>query len=149
VKESVLLTIDGAVDLLVGALLIVFPTGLASFLGVPMPGNPLYATVLGGVLAGIGLALIFQQLLDRPIESRGIEIPIIINFAGAGTLIGVLIAGHLALPIHGDVFLWIVAIIVLAIGLAEVILHVREAPDRRQRSGGRLQTGKQESTPAG
>jgi hypothetical protein len=149
VKESVLLTVDGAFNMLLGALLMAFPAGLASFLGVPTPGSPLYVTVLGGVLGGIGLALIVQQLLDRPIGSRGIEIPIIINFVGAGTLIGVLVAGHLAIPLHGHIFLWIVAIITLILGVAEVVLHLREAPQRRQRSGGRLQTGGQESTPAG
>ncbi len=116
---------------------------------MPTPAGPFYSTVLGAVLAGLGLALVMQQLLDRRIESRGIEIPIVVNFAGAGGLIGVLVAGHLDIPIHGLIFLWIVAAIVLAIGVAEIVLHFSQIQERRQRSSGPLVTSEQEGKPAG
>jgi hypothetical protein len=148
-KESVLLTVDGALKLLAGILLIIFPKGLAHFLGLPMPATWLYSMVLGGVLVGIGGALVMQQLMDRPIAARGIELPIVMNFAGAGALIGALVARHLDLPLNGDIFLWIVVVAVLIMGAGEIILHVRQVGVSRQQAGGRLHTRGQEHTPVG
>jgi hypothetical protein len=139
-KESVLLTIDGIINLLLGAALLAFPKGLVSFLGLPQPADPLYSGVLGGVLVGIGGGLVLQQLLDRPIQARAVEVPIVTNLGGAGSLIALLVIGHLQIPIRGHVFLWIVAIVVLATGVAEIYFHFARHGDRQTRLGEPLQS---------
>ena len=123
--DTLTLTIDGAVNMILGTLLIWFPRGVANTLGLPIPDSPFYRAILGGVLVGIGAGLLLQQLLERPAASRGIELPISINLAGSGVLIGLLAAGHLSLPSRGKIFLWIVAILVLGIGAVELYLLAR------------------------
>jgi hypothetical protein len=56
--QSAILNIDAAVNLTLGGLLVVFPRGVMLVLGVPIPETPFYASILGAVLLGIGLALI-------------------------------------------------------------------------------------------
>lgn len=134
-KESVLLTIDGAVDLILGALLLVFPQGLVNTLGLPRPASPFYPAILGGVLVGIGLALVAQQLLARPIATRGIEIPIVTNISGAAALIAVLIVGQVSMGIQGRIFLWILAIVVLATGVGEIWMHYQRPGGQKPEIG--------------
>lgn len=134
-KESVLLTLDGAVDLVLGALLLAFPHFLVGTLGMPTPASPFYPAILGGVLAGIGLALVAQQLLDRPIASRGIEIPIVTDITGAAALIAVLVVGHVSMGIQGRIILWILAIVVLALGVGEIWLHYRQPGGQKPQVG--------------
>jgi hypothetical protein len=134
-KESVLLTIDGAVNLVLGALLLAFPQGLVNTLGLPQPASPFYPAILGGVLAGIGLALVAQQLLDRPVASRGIEIPIITNLSGAAALVAVLVVGHVSMGIQGRIILWILALVVLAIGVGEIWMHYRPGAGQKPQVG--------------
>jgi hypothetical protein len=125
-KESVLLTIGGILDALLGALLLAFPSGFMEALGMPKPASPFYPAVLGGVLGGIGLALIVQQLLARPIASRGVELPIITSLVGAGALAGVLVVGHLDIPLQGRIILWILTVIILAFGIGVIVLHWKQ-----------------------
>ena len=58
--KSILLTIDAVVNLLLGALLLLFPAGMLQFLGLPPVQNHFYTTILGGVIFGIGLALFIE-----------------------------------------------------------------------------------------
>jgi hypothetical protein len=131
-RETVLFMIDGVLDLLFGALLIAFPTGFMNALGMPAASSPFYTMLLGGVLVGIGLGLILQQLLERPAERRGVEVPIAANLAGAGVLIALLVSGRLSLPIQGEIVLWAIAIIVLGFGVGEIVLHVMQTSPRHQ-----------------
>jgi hypothetical protein len=137
-KESVLLTIDGIINLLLGAALLAFPKGLVTIPGLPEPADPLYSGVLGGVLVGIGAGLVLQQLLDHPVQARGIEVPIVTNLGGAGALLALLVTGHLQIPLKGQIFLWVVAIIVLATGIAEIYFHFGKPRDRQSQVGGPL-----------
>ena len=125
--EDLLLTIDGAVNLVLGSVLAVFPLGFARLVGVPIPPSPFYASILGGVLAGIGLALFLERFWDHSrVRGLGMEGAIAINLCGGGVLVAWLIAGSLAIPIQGYLFLWAVALLVLGIGAAEVVIRVRK-----------------------
>jgi hypothetical protein len=139
-KESILLTIDGILDLLFGAVLLAYPKGLVSFLGLPQTGITLYPGVLGGILVGVGAGLVLQQLLDRPIPSRGVEIPIITNLGGAGALIALLAIGGLQIPLKGHIVLWVVAIVVLATAVAEIYFHFAGRREHRVEAGEPLQS---------
>ena len=59
------LLVDGMANLLFGVALLAFPRSFFEALGLPWTGRGLYATILGGVLIGIGIALL-QESRARP-----------------------------------------------------------------------------------
>jgi len=122
-----LLIIDGIVNLLLGILLLLFPFGLAPLLGVPVPNNHFYPTILGAVLFGIGVALLIDAYGNqRGISGLGIAGAIVINLCGATILILWLLFNSLNLPLRGYVILWTIAIVVLSVGLIELISRTWE-----------------------
>ena len=117
-----LLIIDGIINLGLGVLLLLAPFGMASFLGVPEPDSFLYPCVLGGVLLGIGISLILETKTGaRGIHGLGIGGAIIINFCGAGTLLGWLLMTSIHLPLRGLVLLWFIVVVVLLVGVGELV----------------------------
>ncbi|MEJ2049171.1 MAG: hypothetical protein P8Y60_04875 [Calditrichota bacterium] len=115
-----LLVVDGTVNVILGILLLFFPAGFASFFGLPQENNFFYASILGAVLFGIGIAL-FQERSRQGKGSAGLGLTgaITINLCGSMVLIGWLLFGGLDIPVRGFIILWIVAILVLGIGLLE------------------------------
>ncbi len=89
-------------------------------------------TILGAVLTGIAVAL----WVERGAEGRGLGLPgaLAINGLGAGTVLFWLIRGGLDLPLRGRMVLWVVALGVLGIGLAELAALLR----RRLVADGRI-----------
>jgi len=75
-----LLALDGMVNILLGLFLLFFPAGLVNFLGLPQEINYFYASILGAVLFGIGIAL-FQERSRREKGSAGLGLAgaVIIN----------------------------------------------------------------------
>ncbi len=122
ISRKLLLVIDAGVNLLLGGLLLLFPFGIAAWLGVPQTASAFYPTILGGVLAGIGLALLLEAS-DRPRGLRGLGLAgaITINFCGAGVLAIWLFAAPPQIPLRGQIILWTIAVVVLAIGLIELL----------------------------
>jgi hypothetical protein len=121
-RKKALLTLDGVVNLALGVLLALFPRNVAEQLGLPVPSSSFYASILGGVLVGIGLALLIQRFKRSPgTTGLGMEGAMVINFAGAAVLVVWLISGQLDIPTSGYVLLWFVALLVLGIGCAEII----------------------------
>jgi hypothetical protein len=119
-KHKVLLAIDGAVNLSLGLVLLLFPAGVLELLGLPPTDTYFYASILGAVIFGIGIALLLELWgAGRGIRGLGLGGAIVINFCGAGALVAWLLFGHFNIPIRGHVTLWAVAIVVLAIGLVE------------------------------
>ena len=121
-----LLILDGAVNLLLGVLLLCFPFGIASWLGVPEGGSNFYPIILGAVLFGIGAALLLEAYgKPKGICGLGLEGAISINLCGAGALAVWLMAVPLEIPLRGYVVLWVIAISVLVIAIVELIYRVR------------------------
>ena len=60
--RSTLLMIDAAINLALGFLLLIFPLDLFQFLGLPLEVPSFYASILGGVLVGLGIALLIERL---------------------------------------------------------------------------------------
>jgi hypothetical protein len=119
-KHKILLAIDGAVNLVLGLLLLLFPAGVLVFFGLPPTDTYFYASILGAVIFGIGIALLIELWgAGRGIRSLGLGGAIVINFCGAGALVAWLLFGHFSIPLRGHVTLWAVAILVLGIGFAE------------------------------
>ncbi|MBN1615461.1 MAG: hypothetical protein JW950_13430 [Deltaproteobacteria bacterium] len=120
-KHRVLLAIDAFVNLLLGVLLLSFPAGLPELLGLPPTDTYFYATILGGVIFGIGIALCMELWGARQgVRGLGLGGAIAINVCGAGVLLIWLLLGGLDLPLRGQIILWGVAVVVLGIGIAEI-----------------------------
>jgi hypothetical protein len=121
-RHKTFLLIDGIVNLILGILLLLFPFGVAEILGIPKPPSNFYPTILGAVIFGIGIALLLEAYGEkRGIRGLGIGGAIIINFCGAGVLALWLIIEPLNLPLRGIITLWIVAIVVLGLGILETM----------------------------
>jgi len=121
-KVQLLLAADAIINLLLGLLLLLLPTELLEVLGLPPTDTFFYTSILGGVIFGIGVALSLERW-GTPMGIRGLGLggAIAINLCGGGTLLFWLIVGNLDLPLRGLVTLWIVAILVIGIGLVELI----------------------------
>ena len=121
-KRSSLLIIDGILNLALGAMLIFFQDNLVSALGVPDAAPAFYPNILGGVLFGIGIAL----LIERKNQHRGgiglgLGGAIAINLCGGLVLAAWILFGDLSLPLRGSVFLWTLVVLLVTISLAELI----------------------------
>ncbi len=114
----VLLLLDGVINLALGLLLLFFPATWVDWLGLPPAGPAFYPGVLGGVLVGIGLAL----LVERSGRARGLGLvgAMLINLCGGFALAGWLLLGGLQLGARGTLFLW--ALVVLLVGISGVEL---------------------------
>lgn len=120
-KNRILLLIDGMINTILGILLLLFPIGIAEFLGLPIPTTHFYPSILGAVLFGIGIALFVEVFGSaKPIRGLGLGGAIAINISGALVLILWLLFGSLSIPFRGRVILWAVGMVVLMIGLLEV-----------------------------
>jgi hypothetical protein len=118
-RSAVLLTIDAAINLALGVLLVIFPQYLVSVLGIPNSDSAFYPSIFGAVLFGIGIAL----LLERFIGSKGLGLfgAISINLSGGIVLAVWLLSGRLLLPPRGFVFLWILVLILIGISSFELL----------------------------
>jgi hypothetical protein len=119
--HRLLLAVDAVVNLVMGLTLLLFPAGTQRLLGLPSTNTFFYATILGGVILGIGAALCLEWWgALRGVRGLGLGGAIAINLCGSAGLLFWLVSGRLALPPRGRVMLWIVALAVLGIGVAEV-----------------------------
>ncbi len=121
-RTKTLLTIDAIVNLLLGLILLLFPLGMADMLGAPDAGDGFYATMLGAVLFGIGLALLAERYgYERGFRGLGLGGAILINVSGSGVLLLWLLFADLDMPLRGEIILWLIGIVVFGLGLIELI----------------------------
>ena len=121
-KHQTLLTIDGIANVLLGIVLLLYPFGIDKLLGLPHSEVNFYPTILGGVILGIGIALLLERFgSDKNIRGLGLAGAILINYCGGLTLLIWLVFFPLEIPIHGYIILWVVALVVLVIGIGETV----------------------------
>ena len=116
--RKVLLFLDGVGNVLLGLPLLVAPTAVATWLGLP-GGGSFYASLFGAVLIGIGIALLLEQR-DSTGAAKGLGLTgaLVINLCLGLAIAGWLIRGGLQLPLRGSLVLWtLVAILVGLSGL--------------------------------
>ena len=123
-----LLLADALVNLLLGALLLFYPQWLVEALGMPVVATTFFPNVLGGVLFGIGLALFIAYRGGA--QGLGLDGAIAINLCGAGVVVGWLVIAPHAIPPRGKITLWIIAVVVIGIGLVELQHRVASKTDR-------------------
>ena len=96
-KNQLLLVPDAIINLLLGALPMIFPSPLVHFLGIPGAINSFYPSLLGAVLFGIGIALLIHRYLPK-IGGLGLGGAVSINLCGGLVLAYWLLPGELDLP---------------------------------------------------
>ena len=123
-KYTFLLKVDAVVNLILGILLMAFPTGLVRALGIPVEVPAFYATILGGVLFGIGLALLMECCgkFSR-FSGLGLGGAIAINLCGGGVLAIWLLSDTLSLPLRGQILLWLLVVLLIGLSLLEGFAH--------------------------
>jgi hypothetical protein len=123
--RSVILLLDAVINVVLGVALLFFSWS-ASFLGIPEASNAFYPTILGGVLFGIGLALLWEAFRsDAQPPGLGLAGAIAINLSGGFVLILWLLLGDLSLPLRGRVILWTLAFALVTISVVEVAARRR------------------------
>ena len=115
--KAIFLSVDALLNLLMGVLLASFPQGLITLLGLPDARPRFYARLLGAVLIGIGLALLFE--IRKPGAGLGLAGAVAINLCGAAMLVALLFA-PLDLSRRGRVLLWGLVIALVGLGVAEL-----------------------------
>jgi hypothetical protein len=121
-RHSGLLTLDAVINLLLGLLLIVFPSPVVSTLGIPSTDSAFYPSILGAVLFGIGLALIVERV--RGFSGLGLAGAISINMSGGLVLAAWLLFGQLNLPLRGKVFLWGLVLVLVGVSSLELFADI-------------------------
>ena len=121
-EGRILLIADAVINLVLGLLLLLFPAGILEFFGLPSVDNYFYSSILGGVIFGIGVALTLEVMSQKH-SFRGLSLggAIAINFCGGGTLLYWLIGKDLEVTKLGLITLWIIALLVIGIGLFELV----------------------------
>ena len=122
--HKTLLCIDAVINLALGALLLTYPKILIETLGLPPVRSAFFPSVLGGVLIGIGIALLLAWRGGA--NGLGLDGAIAINLCGAGVVVGWLLVSPDTIPTRGRWTLWTVAALVIGIGLVE-LRHRRTA----------------------
>jgi hypothetical protein len=126
-NRDTLLKVDAAINLILGVLLMAFPAKLVKALGVPMADPSFYPTILGGVLFGIGLALLVEcYRKSSRFIGLGLGGAIAINLCGGCVLAAWLLSDKLTLPLRGQIFLWSLVVLLLGISLLEGLSHFRK-----------------------
>jgi hypothetical protein len=121
------LFVDAVINLILGVLLLIFSDSLVNFLGVPVSESSFYPNVLGGVLFGIGLALLVECFRKSDgLIGLGLGGAVTINLCGGIVLACWLLFGNLSIPTFGHIFLWILVIVLIGISILELMAYLRK-----------------------
>jgi len=124
--SKAILTVDAAINLVLGLLLLTFSPQVVRLLGVPPAEQSFYPNILGGVLFGIGIALLIECFRGSgSLVGLGLGGAIAINLCGGLVLTAWLILGELSIPTGGRVFLWALAVILVVVSSIELLVHVK------------------------
>ena len=121
-RHATLLELDGAGNLVLALLLLIFPARVIDWLGIPASESAFYPSLLGSILIGIGFALLYERFRSPGSRSGlGIIGAAAINTCFGVVLAGWLLVGPLSLPLRGHILLWVLALILVALGSIELI----------------------------
>ncbi len=117
------LFVDAAINIVLGVLLVTFPRRVVDALGIPASESAFYPSILGGVLIGIGIALLIQVAHRERFLGLGHEGAVAINICGGLVLAAWLIWGGLDIPVRGQVLLWSLVTMLVGISLVELMVQ--------------------------
>jgi hypothetical protein len=90
---------------------------------MPAVATTFFPNVLGGVLFGIGVALLLAWRGGA--QGLNLDGAIAINLCGAGVVVGWLLIAPQAIPPRGRITLWVIALLVIGVGVVEIRHRVR------------------------
>ncbi len=128
-KKSNILFIDAIINFILGILLLFFSKGIIHFLGVPDTDQYFYPTILGAVLFGIAIALLIEHYRKKGNSNKvgltglGLGGAVSINLCGGVVLALWLIYGKLNIPLHGQIFLWLLVFILIIVSSFELLIY--------------------------
>ena len=124
-KHNRILIADAGINLLLGLLLLIFPTPVVRSLGVPAPQPPFYASLLGAIFVGIAIALLIEARRVYPTGLVGLGLggAVAINLCGGLALAAWLLSGQLMLTTFGQGLLWALVVILVGISSGELIAY--------------------------
>lgn len=130
-SRSRVLLLDALINLVLGAALLCFSV-TAPMLGIPPAAHAFYPMILGAVLFGIGLALLWEVYrgAEQPV-GLGLGGAVAINLCGGVALTGWLLLGNLDVPLRGRIVLWTLAVVLVVISLAEIFIRRRSHSSAR------------------
>ena len=119
-RKSILL-IDAFINFILASLLGIFPKEVIRFLGLPVVSNPFYASILGGVFFGIGIALLISRSANnKSSDGLGLRGAMAINLSGGFVLALWLLFGSLNVPIHGKIIMWALVGVLFVLSAVEM-----------------------------
>jgi len=125
-KHSTLLAVDALINYALGILCILY-SFVAEPLGIPLVESSFYPNILGAVLFGIGIALTIECFKKHGgWTGLGIGGAVAINLSGGIVLLFWLIFGNLNIPYRGQIFLWMLAIILILISSIELVVQIKK-----------------------
>ena len=120
-KHAKVLLIDALINLVLGVLLVTFPIKLVQFLGIPQAQSTFYPSILGAVFIGITIALLIEYFRKPSgIVGLGLGGAVSVNLCAGFVLMGWLVSDRLDIPFRGQVILWILAVVIIAISGVEL-----------------------------
>ena len=125
-KESTLLEIDGFGNILLGLSLVLAPEAVSRLLGIT-PHQSFYAVVVGGLLIGIGIALLVERFIPGR-RGLGLDGAITINLTFGIILASWLIRHGSELLTRGMGLLWFLVVILVGLSAVELITRRPRAP---------------------
>lgn len=124
-SSNSLLRIDATVNILLGVALAVFPMPFIELLGLPLVEPPFYASILGAVLLGIGLALLLE--CRETGSGLGLQGAIAINLSGGACLAYWLAFGDITVPMRGLIAMWFLVLLLVGLSGIEFLAQNRKA----------------------
>ncbi len=118
---DLLLLADALVNLVIGAILAVFPARLIGALGLPSSQATFYPRILGAVLIGVGIALLLNAL-PTGLSGLGLAGAIAVNLSAAAMLVLMLLTGLGKIPGRGKRLLWFLVVVLIGLSAFESIM---------------------------
>lgn len=132
--RKIVLLIDATIGVALGGFLIGYPTSLVAQWGLPKVNDAFFPSVLGAVLIGVAIALIYEAVrgeCDEP--GLGIIGAVFVNSCGAVILMCWLFSGRLTVPIHGYLLIWFLTLILVLITGIEAIIFSGKSKDENSK----------------
>ena len=131
-RKSTLLELDGAGNLLLGVVFLLFPAWVSDLLGLPGDESRFYPTVLGAILFGIGVALLLERFREsHNFTGLGLVGALSINLTFGLALAIWLLATSAELSAPGTIVLWSLVVILVGISAVELLTELKEPVDSR------------------
>ena len=131
-QRSTLLELDGAGNLFLGVIFLVFPNAVSELLGLPGGESRFYPTILGAILFGIGIALLLESFRgSQKFTGLGLAGALSINLSFGLALVVWLLASQVELTLLGSIVLWSLVVILVGISGIELVTEIKDRVESR------------------